>query len=428
MKGFPNQVSDLETLAGAIRVLNDLNAEGKDPKDDGVFGEALIRQKVLRTGHKPIPIDEYLAHQKTKKRTSYQSFRTRARGLREFFRILGLLEDSGTQIDITPLGQQIASLTGKKLTPEAIRLWRTVIVNISHDGGDNEYSHPYQVLLRLVAKRPGITRSKCALALEAKNDTEDELNRIVELADLGEDVIISRIGGSKPNWDNAKKILPRLAEQLGDVQKVGHQFFLSDAPGVLKESVEDPELDKSSKGPRKPRSATAVTADSIAKSGTGEEYDEADDLSESMIDPKALKAQKAKIKERLKRHNLLVQKLAREIQQENNVELFENPFDCLACFIDEGLLFEVKTLDGTEKDEVARVRDALAQLLYYESFVTRPLVKKRAVKKIACFEEKVSDAHIEWLQASDIYVIWNTKEGFNGSAEAEDELNGHLGF
>ncbi|MFH1371738.1 MAG: hypothetical protein ABII09_10705 [Planctomycetota bacterium] len=425
MKGFPNQVSDLETIAGAIRVLGDLNTRGKNPRDDGIFGEELIQQKVLKTGHTDIPIDEYLAQQKTKKRTSDQSFRTRARGLRELFRILGLIEDSGEQVNITPVGQQISSLGDEKLTPEGIRLWRKIIVNMVHDGGDNEISHPYQVLLRLVAKYPGITRAKCALALEAKNDTEDELDRIVGLAKLNEDEIINGIGVTESNWDNAKKILPRFAEQLGDVQKVEHQFFLSDAPGVLKESTEVLKSDISTKGPRKPRSAIAVTAASIAKSGTEEEWDEAE--SEIAVDPDAIKEQKAKLKGRLRRHNLLVQKLAKELEVENT-DLYENPFDCLACFPEEGFLFEVKTLDGTVKDEIIRVREALAQLLYYESFVTRPLVKGRAVKKIACFEEKISDAHIEWLKASDISVIWNAKEGFKGTPEAEEELKGHLGF
>ena len=151
------------------------------------------------------------------------------------------------------------------------------------------------------------------------------------------------------------------------------------------------------------------------------------ELAAPEVDPEALKAQKAKTRKRLKRHNIIVQRLAKELEAEG-AELFENPFDCLACFHDEGLLVEVKSLDGTEMDEKARVRDALAQLLYYESFVTRPLIKKRAVRKVACFEKKISDAHIDWLQASDIYVIWSTEGVFDGTAEAKKELSGHIGF
>jgi len=426
MKGFPNQVSDLETLASALKVMIDLLAGGKSPKNDGVFGEAMIRLGVLGTGHKPVPVDEYLAEQKLK-RPSDQSFRTRARGLRELFRVLKLIDDSGDELVVTRAGEMIAAFAGKKLTPDTLRLWRTVIVSMSHDGGDGQSSHPYPVLLRLVAKRPGITRAKCALALEAKNDSEDELDRILALSDMEEDKIRDEIGVTKPNWDNAKKILPRFAEELGDVQKIGEKFYLSDAPGVPKESPAGAEGDKAVKGPRRPKSASEVTSDSIARGGTAEDSDEGDEIAESEVDPEALKAKKAKIRDRLKRHNLIVRSLAKKFEAEG-AALFENPFDCLACFAAEGLLIEVKSLDGTEKDEVPRVRDALAQLLYYESFVTRPLVKKRAVRKIACFEYKVSENHIAWLQSSNIYVIWVAGDGFDGSAEAKEELDGHLGF
>ena len=78
MKGFPNQVSTLETLASALNVLQDLEEKGSNPKDDGIFGEALIRSHVLGTGHKAIPVEEYLAQQKSKKDAADQSFRNKS--------------------------------------------------------------------------------------------------------------------------------------------------------------------------------------------------------------------------------------------------------------------------------------------------------------------------------------------------------------
>jgi hypothetical protein len=427
MKGFPNQVSDLDTLASALHVLIELNDGGRNPKDDGVFGEALIRRGVLRTGYTPILVEKYLAEQKAKKRKSDQSYRTRARGLREIFRVLGLIDDSEIEIEVKPAGRRIAALAGKSLTSGTIRLWRSVILDMTHDGGDGQISHPYQVLLRLVAKRPGITRAKCALALEARDDSGAELERIAKLSDLEEAAILKEIGESRANWDNAKKILPRFAEELGDVQKVGNKLLLGDAPGVVKEFPVEPEGGASAGGPRKSRSSSAVSAESIARSGTTEDWDEAVDLTESELDAEAIKASKAKIRARLRRHNLIVKKAALMLEAEG-AELLENPFDCLACFPDEVLLIEVKSLDGTERDEVVRVRDALAKLLYYESFVTKPLVKKRAVRKVACFEQRISEAHIDWLQSIDIHVIWSTDRGFGGTAIAAEELRGHLGF
>ena len=368
-----------------------------------------------------------ISQQKAKKRTSDQSFRTRARGLRELFRILGLIFEDDFSVTVKPLGYQVAATADQDVTPTVISLWRTVIVNMTHDGGDGETSHPYQVLLRLVAKQPGITRAKCALALEARNDSEGELERIVKLLELDENLIQDQLGISASNWDNAKKILPRFAEQLGDVQKIGQQFYLSDAPGVLKRSPGEPDKDGSKKGPRKPQSARAVTADAIAKSGDVDAWNEGEDMGLPEVDVEATRAQKARLKERLRRHNAIVRELAKELEAEG-AELFEDPFDCLACFSDEGLLIEVKTLIASEQDERLRVRDALAQLLYYESFVTKPLVKKRAIRKIACFERCISDAHVNWLQGCDIFVIWRVDDGFDGTQQSRNELAGHFGF
>jgi len=421
MKGFPNQVADLQTLAKAMDVLIDLLAAGNSPRRDDVFGEALIRRGVLRTGHTPIPVDEYLAEQKANRRASDQSFRTRARGLRELFRVMSLIDDSGGDIAVSSNGRQVAALAKAGLSPQALRLWRRIIRNMVHDGGDGECSHPYQVLLRLVAKRPGTPRAKCALALEAKNDTERELERIVSLSDMEESRILGEIHVTKSNWDNAKKILPRFAEQLGDVRTIGHRFFLSDAPGKSGETPGKPRGTESTKGPRRPRSATAVTAASIAKTPMEADWDEVE------LDAEAVKMSTAKLKSRLKRHNLLVQELA-EILESEGADLFENPFDCLACYPAEGLLIEAKSLDGTERDEISRVRDALAQLLYYESFVTQPLVQGKAVTKVACFEAKISDKHIDWLRASDINVIWPNDGGFTADDDSRQQLAGHLCF
>jgi hypothetical protein len=428
MKGFPNQVAELPTLTRALQVLSDLLGEGNNPRDDGVYGEALIRRGVLGTGHTPIPVEEYLAQQKTIRKFSNQSYRTRARGLRELFRVLGLIQDLFGTVALTQAGRQVAALGDDTLTPFGVRLWRAVIVGMTHDGGDGEFSHPYQVLLRLVGKRPGITRAKCALALEAKNDSEDELERIASLSDLEQAEIRNQIGVTEHNWNNAKKILPHFAEQLGDVLKVaGERFYLADVPGNAGATLDEQETRSTENGTRTPKGSSSVTAATIAKAGTAEGWDEATGLNQVELDPVALEARNQRLRDRLHRHNLIVQKIANELEQDG-AELFENPFDCLARFDDEGLLIEVKSLDGTEGDEVERVREAFAQLLYYAAFVTMPLAEEGAVKKVACFEQKISDAHIAWFEASDIHVLWIMGEGFDGSPEAKTALAGHFGF
>ena len=420
MKGFPNQVADLPTLTKALRVVDDLSRAGQNARDDGVYGETLIRRGILGTGHKPIPVNQYLAQQKAIKSRSNQSYRTRARQLRELFRILDLITDADVAA-LTSAGRQIAAIPAGPLDAAGLRLWRTAILNMTHEGGDDTASHPYQVLLRLVANRPGITRAKCALALEARDDSEAELARITALSDLSESAILAAIGVTKSNWDNAKKILPHFAEQLGDVMKLGESFSLADSPGA---SPPPPPVGGAVPPPVPHRKASRVTPDTIAATRKETEWDE---VYAAQADPQKAAETKKKITARFNRHQAVVKAVGQSLAGKG-ATLFEMPFDCFAQFPQEAVLVEVKSLDGTAADEQERVREALAQLLYYESFATRTLIGERHLKKVACFEGPITVEHAEFLAKCDIHAIWRDGVGFGGRPAARSSLSGHFGF
>jgi len=417
MKGFPNQIADLRKLAQGMATLAHLVDSGAKAKNYGVFGEALVRARVLGTGHTPKPIEAYICEQRAKP-ADRQSFQTSARGLRELFRMLGFIDDANLNIVIHPLGRQAAAFADAPLDGVQIDFWGRAIRAIRHQGGDAEASHPYQVLLRLIARRPGITRAMCALALEAKSDSDSELDRIVELAGRPEEEARRAIGVSKANWNNAKKVLPKFAEQLGDVIKTGQTFRLADAPGRGADlAVGEPAPDAGrAAGTRAPRTARTVSAATIARAGTTERFDDA--IVPVGISPAAAAAAAASRLERLKRHNLLVQALAGRLGGEGR-ELFEDPFDLLALIDRLAILAEIKTLDGSIDDQRERVRDALAQLLYYEAFVTRPVARGGVVRKVACFERPISDEHRQWLNDSNIAVLWREGDRFRGDVLAE---------
>jgi len=236
------------------------------------------------------------------------------------------------------------------------------------------------------------------------------LERIVELSDLGEGEIRHRVGVSKNNWDNAKKVFPSFAEQLNDVIKNGQSFILADGPGrALDLTVPIPEAREVRT--RVPRNARRVTVDTIGRAGTGPETESDEVEIPATIDADALANGIRLRRDRLRRHNLIVQEVAGRLQ---DAALFDDPFDLLAIFQDIGILVEVKTLDGTASDERDRVRDALSQLLYYEAFVTVPFDGEYGIRKIACFESQISLEHQDWLNKMDIGVIWKTDEGFQG--------------
>ena len=415
MKGFPNQAADLRKLAEGFRCLVRLTDEGANARDDGVFGPALVRAGVAGTGHTPVSVDDYI-RQQLQKSPSNQSFRTTARGLRELYRILGFIDDSGAQVDVTISGRQIAAFAGLALDAEQIEFWRRVILDMIHDGGDGESSHPYQVLLNLVARRPGITRAKCALALEARNDSHAELDRIVALAGLGEDAICGEIGVTISNWNNAKKVLPKFAEQLGDVVRSGQQSYtLADAPGRADIGIAIVQTVVL----RAPRTSRKVTPDGIARAGAVASFDE----TSIEIDPE-LAAASIKIRqERLRRHQLIVRKLATRLW-DADATLYEDPFDILALINARRFLVEVKTLDGTNTDERERVREALGQLLYYEAFV--PSSGETIIEKVACFEGPISEAHQNWLNSFNIAVVWVFDGRFVGDALAIAALGAYL--
>jgi len=428
VKGFPNQVADLSKIAVGLQCLTQLVDHGANAKDDGVFGPALVRAGVAGTGHVPMPIDDYIRDQLTK-RADRQSFRATARGLRELYRRMGLIDDSGPDVEVTPLGRRAAAYAAVAMGAEQIGFWRRVIRNMTHDGG-NGVSHPYQVLLRLVARKPGITRAKCALALEARDDSSEQLDRVVALSDLPEDTIRARIDVTKSNWDNAKKVLPKFAEQLGDVIRTGQSFVIADAPGRADEgAVGEPDAEvgvnqRRTDGARAPRSSREVTQQTIGRAGIVEQSDEVE-IPPPDIDPVAAAEGVKQRAVRLRRHNLLVREFAARLQAAG-AQLYEDPFDILALLAARGILVEVKTLDGTDSDERDRVRDALAQLLYYEVFVTRPVAGEATIRKLACFEHKISDPHIAWLNKQGIAVIWKENGAFAGDELAGDFLCRYL--
>jgi hypothetical protein len=439
VKGFPNQIADLEKLADGMRALVERLDAGENPRDDGVYGPALVRAGVAGTGHTPVPVEEYIARQ-LQNAPSDQSFRTTARGLRELYRVLGFIDDSGDDIVVTDLGHQAAAFAGAPLDPAQLNFWRNTIRDMAHDGGDGETSHPYQVLLRLVGQRPGITRAKCALALEARNDSAAELARIVALADLPDDEIRTRIRVSRRNtpvtpqtWENAVKVLPSFAEQLRDVvvttQNRVRTYRLADAPGRADAGPAAPQPAPAGGAaaaprPRAPRTSRAVTPDTIGRGRTIENFDEEEDA--APVDAAAAAAGRERLRDRYRRHESIVHDLAVRLAA-YGTELHADPFDILALSAALGILVEVKTLDGTESDERVRVREAFGQLLYYEPFAAAPMAGDASIQKIACFERPISQAHRDWLNGSAIGVIWSVGNGrFDGDALARDVLAGYL--
>jgi hypothetical protein len=228
------------------------------------------------------------------------------------------------------------------------------------------------------------------------------------------------LGVSKPNWDNAKKILPAVAEQLGDVvRRNGGLYPATPARPVTPVDQTSAVALTTSNIARV--SARRVTSDSIATTRPQDDYDETVDL-ENSVDPGAIAAAISKREERRVRHNQLVQSLAGRFEQASG-DLWEGVFDCIGAWDSSVVLVEVKTLDGQISDEIRQVRSAAAQLLYYAAFDVPQELATRETHLVACFENKPSDRHVSWLNELGIAVVWPRDGEFVALGDGKDDLN-----
>ena len=391
---------------------------GGDYGDDA-FGEQLLRRGVINPGYGSGGIDDYLVVSR-RKLLSNQSHRTSARGLREFLRLAHLVETQDGILGVTLSGDRLLEVYANNDLGLLNNQWKGIARNISVPDSEGIVSHPYQVMLRMLAARPGTPRAMCALALEALDDSDEELNRIIGLRDLNdESQIRAALTISKSNWDNAKKILPSIAEQIGDVARGQDGLYL-----VVADLTDLTSGSQTDEGRR--NTARRVTVATIASTKTPDDSDEAATINQASL--VSLSDAIAKRADRTRRHNLLVQQFSASLLDQS-AELWEGTFDCLAIDREAGLLAEMKTLDGSDSDETDQVRATVAQLLYYEAFDVQEIqeLAEKPVVKVAVFESAPRDSHVLWLEGIGISVVWRLDGGeFAASENSRAALVDHL--
>lgn len=422
MKGFPNQIANVQKMAAAFGLLADLLGAGRSI-DDESYGEVLVRGGIIGARSKSETADQYLSRMKALPRAN-QSHQTTARGLKELFRSAGLIDGTAA---LTGPGRLLSVSCQNGFNNECRKAWREAIRGVAREGVDGSVSHPYQVMLRMLAERPGTPRSLCALALEAADDSDEELERVIALRDLDdEEAARSSIGATRSNWDNAKKILPSLAEQLGDVARSGEGLYLLAPPEPTMPSTGIDEPAQETAGTSEPpsyRRSRKVSSITIAANRVS------DESGAPLTGPQSLVSLAEAIElrtVRTRRHNQLVRVWA-EMLEGQGIELWEGEFDCLAIGSSTGVLTEVKTLNGSRDDEVRQVRGALAQLLYYERFSlpdpTQTGGEIQQLLKVALFDIKPTDDHIRWLESHQVAALWRDGDFFDGSSFSRDFLS-----
>jgi hypothetical protein len=389
VKNFPHQFNDLGKLTAALNVAATLIGTNQQYSDDGVFGAALAKAGIYSFRNRDLTVAQNLALESAKPLGS-QGFRTAARDIRRFFALADLVRPAPA---LSQLGSDILAASG--VAPLRNALWREAMLQLALADAEGNASHPYRILLRLVADRPGIETSKLLLALEARDDSPAEYVRVLNLADQALDDIIATVGVGVANARNAVKILPGIAEQVGDISRVGTHTNLAETPVATEDALvsEGPTQGYEQSGPVAP---VEIAPDDIAP------IPNFGDLNASNVD---LTASIEIRRRRTIEHQRVVVSVAQALGQ-SGYQTYANPYDCLGYRAGVGgILIEVKTLDGTRSDERRQAEKAFGQLRGYGFFSVPAQMKAPRLVEVVAYSAPPCDT-IPFMAANNVCSAW----------------------
>lgn len=418
MKNFPHQHNQLSKLRATLEIIRDLNDSGLDPRDDGVLGDELARRQIHRFRKFDYTIREGLDKRITaqlaiehKKSKSNQGTRTAARENRKTLRHLGWLEVNNTQL--TAAGT--ALLATEPESAEELAIAQPAVAQIATTDSANNLSHPVLHLLTLIDNIPFFESDgydRMELALEAKDDSEEEYRRIAQLALMPKSDRYEYLfanGATLNKIDNAKKILPAFAMATklmfiaGNGQyaltEVGKQFLKQEPASHVSPSM------KESHNQSTIRVTTVSETTDPSQVGHSRQSSAA---TRRALSGAEQQASAALLFERTEQHQILVRNTAKHcgnrkfredaasydllIESESN-----SPLD----------LIEAKTIDN---DSRRQIRTAIGQLLDYEHLVVAPTFPNREIIKSIVVDKRIEQQLIEFLETLKIGLLLVSEE------------------
>jgi len=332
MKNFPHQFNDLNKLFSALSTIKELIDNEITLKDEN-FGELLTRNLIYTYRDKTLTVDEFLALEKEKPKAN-RGYLTVSRDIRRLFELLGFLTvDDNKSGSLSSQAIQLIASPNEQVERE---LWKNSFLQLALVGTDGEISHPYRILLKLVQDKSGIETKKLMLALESENDSIEEYQRIIDLSELTIDEILESTGTSESMARNAVKILPGIAEQLGDILRRGNYAFPVGRIVVTEDEIST-EIPSDTLNPEgilysqyRPVTSGTIAIDPIFNTVSSVSID----LTESI-----------RIRQRrLTEHQEIVRQLGL-FCEERAFQLYEGKFDCLSTMEETALVFEIKTIE-----------------------------------------------------------------------------------
>jgi len=404
MKNYPNQASSFERVRGTLATVRDVVASGRDPLDDGVLGYEAARNGVYTfRGLDPDPAQADLEARialEREKPSGSQGARTFARELRRTLSDLGWLDEDAL---LTTSGEELLTTGDGSIEEQVLLVEGLLRITVASRDTPDEIHHPVHTLLRLLAHRPSHSRVGLELALEPRDDSEEELNRVLALYDLTEEDRAAALGVSQHQRANAVKIFPTLARYAGLVVEDEDRTYALSQDGwqAIGQEPADAGRDIARNRGRRTTVGRLVSPSTIATSRTNRALPR-------VLSPDEQQMAAGRLLTRTNEHQLLVSRMAQHLPADGG-QLFEDEFSYDMLWIpndaDSAIcLFEMKTVTG-DVDAYARARDALGQLKYYAYFKVGAPAESRGVELYFVANERIPDAICDFFTTENVGVI-----------------------
>lgn len=406
MKNYPNQAADLQRIRRTLEILRTLAESGQRTDDDGVVGYALAVEGAYTFRHLDLTspdaakrLTDRITLERTKPAAN-QGARTNAREMRRTLADLGWIKGSGR-----PTAEGSAFLAATPGSQEERYLLVEALLQLQVvDIGQNA-SHPVRVMLDLLAQAPSDHRIGLELALEARDDSQTERDRVRELYARSRDQREASLGASATVINNARKIFPSLARTAGLIIEGpdGIWSLSPDGLAIVASPSEIPSAVLERAGRERRRTRRKVDASTVAQDMGGSPK-------RSLTDEEQQRAAELLV-ERTAKHQSTVRLLATLIETPGQLYEDRFSFDLLFEPRDEHaeiLLFEVKTLNA---DDESQCRKAVAQLSWYHFFEVSPFWPGRPVREIAVFDAQLASRYVKYLDEEDVSSLELTAQG-----------------
>lgn len=393
MKNFPHQFNNLTKIFNSLLTIKQLIDDETALKDEN-FGELLTRNLIYTYRDKTLSIDEFLALEDEKPKAN-RGYLTVARDIRRLFELLGFLTVFEDKSGI--LSSQAIQLLASPNEEIKRELWKNSFLQLGLEGTDGEISHPYRILLKLVQDKPGIETKKLMLALEVENDSIEEYERIIDLSELSLDEIRESTGTSVSMARNAIKILPGIAEQLGDITRRGNNAFPVGRIVITEDEISTEIPPEATNAVGVPYSQyRPVTSGTIA----------VDPIFNTISTVSIDYTESIRIRQqRLAQHQEIVRQLGL-FCEERAFDLYEGKFDCLSTMEETALVFEIKTILSSMSDQEKQTIKGVGQLKYYKFSIVNRQMEYDNIKEFLVYSQKPQLSLIEFCTAENIKVVW----------------------